>query len=182
MAQPDASAVSPSPPPDSAAVRPMSAEEKRVIFASSLGTVFEWYDFYLYGSLAAATGGRETARYHLDAARPQGCAQGRGAAGHGYAVAENVCLGEICPSSVESLVPGFVVQRLGMDDIARLVLVMDDEAWLRFLMADLGRLRGAEKVPFPGFSAQSFRYSRSRFVWARLTGISVPFASFIRRM
>ena len=27
--------------------------EKRVIFASSLGTVFEWYDFYLYGSLAA---------------------------------------------------------------------------------------------------------------------------------
>ena len=33
--------------------RPMSAEEKKVIFASSLGTVFEWYDFYLYGSLAA---------------------------------------------------------------------------------------------------------------------------------
>ena len=30
----------------------MSAEEKKVIFASSLGTVFEWYDFYLYGSLA----------------------------------------------------------------------------------------------------------------------------------
>src|SRR5690606_33219943 len=25
---------------------------KRVIFASSLGTVFEWYDFYLYGSLS----------------------------------------------------------------------------------------------------------------------------------
>ena len=36
-----------------AEVRPMSAEEKKVIFASSLGTVFEWYDFYLYGSLAA---------------------------------------------------------------------------------------------------------------------------------
>ena len=36
-----------------AAPRPMSAEEKKVIFASSLGTVFEWYDFYLYGSLAA---------------------------------------------------------------------------------------------------------------------------------
>jgi MFS family permease len=36
-----------------AANRPMSAEEKKVIFASSLGTVFEWYDFYLYGSLAA---------------------------------------------------------------------------------------------------------------------------------
>ncbi|MDI9335195.1 MAG: MFS transporter [Cytophagales bacterium] len=30
----------------------MTAEEKKVIFASSLGTVFEWYDFYLYGSLA----------------------------------------------------------------------------------------------------------------------------------
>jgi len=28
------------------------AEEKRVIFASSLGTVFEWYDFYLYAVLA----------------------------------------------------------------------------------------------------------------------------------
>ena len=33
--------------------RPMTAEQKKVIFASSLGTVFEWYDFYLYGSLAA---------------------------------------------------------------------------------------------------------------------------------
>src|SRR4051795_11358179 len=33
--------------------KPMSREEKRVIFASSLGTVFEWYDFYLYGSLSA---------------------------------------------------------------------------------------------------------------------------------
>ena len=31
----------------------MTAEEKKVIFASSLGTVFEWYDFYLYGALAA---------------------------------------------------------------------------------------------------------------------------------
>ena len=29
-----------------------SREEKRVIFASSLGTVFEWYDFYLYATLA----------------------------------------------------------------------------------------------------------------------------------
>jgi predicted MFS family arabinose efflux permease len=36
-----------------AAAKPMTAEEKKVIFASSLGTVFEWYDFYLYGSLAA---------------------------------------------------------------------------------------------------------------------------------
>src|SRR5204862_6596497 len=29
-----------------------SAAERRVIFASSLGTVFEWYDFYLYAILA----------------------------------------------------------------------------------------------------------------------------------
>src|SRR6266496_2964433 len=27
-------------------------EARRVIFASSLGTVFEWYDFYLYATLA----------------------------------------------------------------------------------------------------------------------------------
>ena len=32
--------------------RPMSQGEKKVIFASSLGTVFEWYDFYIYGTLA----------------------------------------------------------------------------------------------------------------------------------
>src|SRR4051812_23881677 len=36
-----------------ASTAPMTREEKKVIFASSLGTVFEWYDFYLYGSLAA---------------------------------------------------------------------------------------------------------------------------------
>jgi MFS family permease len=29
----------------------MTAEERLVIFASSLGTVFEWYDFYIYGTL-----------------------------------------------------------------------------------------------------------------------------------
>ncbi len=31
----------------------MTAQERKVVLASSLGTVFEWYDFYLYGSLAA---------------------------------------------------------------------------------------------------------------------------------
>ncbi|WP_235981563.1 MFS transporter [Methylobrevis albus] len=36
--------------------RPMSKEERKVILASSLGTVFEWYDFYLYGSLAVMIG------------------------------------------------------------------------------------------------------------------------------
>ena len=40
----------------SGAKRPMTPAEKKVIFASSLGTVFEWYDFYLYGSLAAIIG------------------------------------------------------------------------------------------------------------------------------
>jgi MFS family permease len=34
----------------------MTAEEKKVIVASSAGTIFEWYDFYLYGSLAAIIG------------------------------------------------------------------------------------------------------------------------------
>nr|WP_314859768.1 MFS transporter [uncultured Undibacterium sp.] len=34
----------------------MTKEERKVIFASSLGTVFEWYDFYLYGTLAAVIG------------------------------------------------------------------------------------------------------------------------------
>ncbi len=41
---------------DDAKTRPMTGEEKKVIFASSLGTVFEWYDFYLYGSLAVYIG------------------------------------------------------------------------------------------------------------------------------
>jgi predicted MFS family arabinose efflux permease len=31
----------------------LSASQRKVVLASSLGTVFEWYDFYLYGSLAA---------------------------------------------------------------------------------------------------------------------------------
>src|SRR5512136_2835193 len=34
----------------------ITKEERVVIFASSLGTVFEWYDFYLYGSLSALIG------------------------------------------------------------------------------------------------------------------------------
>ena len=40
-------------PRSDAEVRPMTAEERKVIIASSAGTVFEWYDFYLAGSLAA---------------------------------------------------------------------------------------------------------------------------------
>ncbi|MGY3440784.1 MULTISPECIES: MFS transporter [unclassified Bradyrhizobium] len=34
----------------------MTKDERFVILASSLGTVFEWYDFYLYGSLAGIIG------------------------------------------------------------------------------------------------------------------------------
>jgi hypothetical protein len=36
--------------------QPMTREERKVIFASSAGTIFEWYDFYLYGTLAAIIG------------------------------------------------------------------------------------------------------------------------------
>lgn len=36
--------------------RPMTKEERKVILASSAGTIFEWYDFYLYGSLASIIG------------------------------------------------------------------------------------------------------------------------------
>jgi MFS family permease len=39
-------------------VRPMTSDEKKIILASSLGTVFEWYDFYLYGSLAVIIGAK----------------------------------------------------------------------------------------------------------------------------
>ena len=38
--------------------RSMTGEERKVILASSLGTVFEWYDFYLYGSLAGIIGAK----------------------------------------------------------------------------------------------------------------------------
>ena len=38
------------------APKALDTNHKLVIFASSLGTVFEWYDFYLYGSLAAIIG------------------------------------------------------------------------------------------------------------------------------
>src|SRR5436305_1011539 len=36
----------------------MTSEQRMVIFASSLGTVFEWYDFYIYGTLAAVLAGK----------------------------------------------------------------------------------------------------------------------------
>ncbi|EEY05580.1 hypothetical protein B989_02285 [Brucella sp. 56/94] len=39
-----------------AGAQKMTGEERKVIFASSLGTVFEWYDFYLYGTLASFIG------------------------------------------------------------------------------------------------------------------------------
>lgn len=34
---------------------PMTRDERKVVVASSLGTLFEWYDFFLYGALAAIT-------------------------------------------------------------------------------------------------------------------------------
>jgi MFS family permease len=54
------------PPPKAV---PITKDERRVIVASSLGTVFEWYDFYLYGSLAGIiakqffTGLNETSQF-----------------------------------------------------------------------------------------------------------------------
>jgi len=45
-------ASAPQSAPATATGTGMTSEEKMVVFASSLGTVFEWYDFYLYGSLA----------------------------------------------------------------------------------------------------------------------------------
>jgi MFS family permease len=44
-------------------VRPITAEERKVILASSAGTVFEWYDFYLYGALAATIGATFFSQY-----------------------------------------------------------------------------------------------------------------------
>src|SRR5512144_1144410 len=34
----------------------ITKEQRKVIFSSSLGTVFEWYDFYIYGTLAPLIG------------------------------------------------------------------------------------------------------------------------------
>jgi hypothetical protein len=45
------------------------AEERRVIIASSVGTVFEWYDFYLYAILAPFFAGLFFPR----ATRPRPC-------------------------------------------------------------------------------------------------------------
>jgi MFS family permease len=41
----------------------MTKDERFVILASSLGTVFEWYDFYLYGSLASIIGAQFFSSY-----------------------------------------------------------------------------------------------------------------------
>jgi MFS family permease len=43
--------------------RALTREERKVIIASSAGTVFEWYDFYLYGALATIIGAQFFASY-----------------------------------------------------------------------------------------------------------------------
>ena len=53
----------PTPPGAAERGRPMTREEKKVILASSAGTIFEWYDFYLYGSLAAIIGAQFFSHY-----------------------------------------------------------------------------------------------------------------------
>ncbi len=45
-------------PGSNSPAKDIDTSHKRVIFAASLGTVFEWYDFYLYGSLAAIIGAK----------------------------------------------------------------------------------------------------------------------------
>ena len=56
-------AIASTTPDVSTRSRPMTREEKRVILASSAGTIFEWYDFYLYGSLAAVIGAQFFSSY-----------------------------------------------------------------------------------------------------------------------
>jgi MFS family permease len=56
-------AQAPTMPVPDKQTKPMTKEEKKVILASSLGTVFEWYDFYLYGSLAAIIGAQFFSAY-----------------------------------------------------------------------------------------------------------------------
>jgi MFS family permease len=56
------------PPDDPGAEARRAREARRVVLASSLGTVFEWYDFYLYGSLAVFFGGLFFPRGHETAA------------------------------------------------------------------------------------------------------------------
>src|SRR3954449_4884314 len=48
--------MAPTPSPGPTPGTPASL--RRVIFASSLGTLFEWYDFYLYGTLAVFFGSK----------------------------------------------------------------------------------------------------------------------------
>ena len=52
MASPQSTAPQAGAPSVQTSRTAITPEERLVIFASSLGTVFEWYDFYLYGSLA----------------------------------------------------------------------------------------------------------------------------------
>ncbi len=66
-------------PASDAYVAPMTPNERKVILASSLGTVFEWYDFYLYGSLAAIIGAKfftQFPREHPQHLRPAGVRRG----------------------------------------------------------------------------------------------------------
>ena len=56
-------AVATAVPRVGATARPMTAGEKKVILTSSLGTVFEWYDFFLYGSLATVIGAQFFSAY-----------------------------------------------------------------------------------------------------------------------
>jgi MFS family permease len=66
-ASPSAAPIPPASSPAGASAPLDAAALRKIIFAASLGTLFEWYDFYLYGSLAVFFGelffppGNETA-------------------------------------------------------------------------------------------------------------------------
>ena len=57
--------------------QPTTADIRLVIAASSLGTVFEWYDFFIYGTLAAMIG-RHSSRRQRDRAIADGVGGLRG--------------------------------------------------------------------------------------------------------
>ena len=52
------SVATPAPVSAASRNRSMTGDDVKVILASSVGTVFEWYDFYLYGALAGIIGAK----------------------------------------------------------------------------------------------------------------------------
>jgi len=66
----------------------MTAEERKVIVASSLGTIVEWYDFYIYGTLASILAKQFFSSVDLQCAR----------LAHWYLVAQVIYSADATPS------------------------------------------------------------------------------------